>query len=180
MNAFDVFKPAPYLEEIQDQVLVKKNYRYWRLRTFYSMYIGYALYYFTRSRFVYAMPAMQIELGMSKVQLGMLCSILSLAYGVSKFLSGILGDKSNPRYFMSIGLILTGVFNLLFGMSSFFWAFALFLGVEWLVSGVGMARLRKITDALVFSKREGEMVDNLEHLPQYWGRPHSDFSGSLR
>lgn len=144
MNAFDVFKPAPYLEEIQDQVLVKKNYRYWRLRTFYSMYIGYALYYFTRSSFVYAMPAMQIELGMSKVQLGMLCSILSLAYGVSKFLSGILGDKSNPRYFMSIGLILTGVFNLLFGMSSFFWAFALFWGLNGWFQGWGWPGCAKL------------------------------------
>jgi len=120
MSMLDFFKPAPYIEEIQDQSLVKKNYKYWRFRTFYAMYFGYAFYYFTRKSFVFAMPAMQAELGLGKFELGLLGSVLSITYGVSKFLSGILGDKSNPRYFMSIGLILTGIFNILFGMSSMF------------------------------------------------------------
>src|SRR3989344_8979771 len=128
MNVLDFLRPAPCREEIQDADVVKKNYKYWRLRTFYAMYVGYAFYYFTRKSFTFAIPAMQMELGLSKFELGLLGSILSLTYGISKFLSGILGDKSNPRYFMSIGLILTGLFNCLFGMSSMFWAFAVFWG----------------------------------------------------
>ena len=140
----DFLKPAPYVDEIQDEALVKKNYRYWRLRTFFSMYVGYALFYFTRKSFVYAMPSMQEDLGLSKFELGLLCSILSITYGVSKFLSGILGDKSNPRYFMSIGLILTGIFNFLFGMSSFFWAFALFWGLNGWFQGWGWPGCAKL------------------------------------
>lgn len=144
MNVFDIFKPAPYLEEIQDQSLVNKNYKYWRLRTFYAMYIGYAFYYFTRKSFVFAMPAMQMELGLSKFELGLLGSILSIVYGVSKFLSGILGDRSNPRYFMSVGLILTGIFNLCFGMSSVFWAFAVFWGLNGWFQGWGWPGCAKL------------------------------------
>jgi OPA family sugar phosphate sensor protein UhpC-like MFS transporter len=83
------------------------------------------------------MPAMQSELGLGKFELGLLGSLLYITYGASKFLSGILADRSNPRYFMSIGLILTGIFNFLFGMSSCFWAFAVFWGLNGIFQGWG-------------------------------------------
>ncbi len=144
MNVLSLFKPAPVISEIGDPELVKKNYKYWRIRTFYAMWLGYALFYFTRKSFTFAMPIMQSELGMGKFELGLLGSILYISYGASKFLSGILGDKSNPRYFMSIGLILTGLCNLLFGMSSFFGAFALFWGLNGWFQGWGWPGCAKL------------------------------------
>ncbi len=144
MDLLNLFKPAPYIEEIEDPSHVNKNYKYWRLRTFYSMYIGYALYYFTRKSFIFAIPALQSDLGLSKFELGLLGSILSLTYGVSKFISGIMGDRSNPRYFMSVGLILTGIFNLCFGASSVFWAFALFWGLNGWFQGWGWPGCAKL------------------------------------
>lgn len=144
MSVLNFLKPAPYREEIRDPELVKKSYQYWRLRTFYAMYLGYAFYYFTRKSFTFAMPAMQAELGLGKFELGILASTLSLTYGASKFLSGILGDKSNPRYFMAIGLILTGVFNLLFGMSTALWAFAICWGINGWFQGWGWPGCAKL------------------------------------
>src|SRR5579863_8560334 len=137
-------RAAPTVQEIQDSSIVSKTYKYWRLRVFLGMYIGYAFYYFTRKSFTFAMPALQIELGLSKFELGLLGSILSLSYGASKFISGILGDKSNPRYFMSIGLILTGLFNLFFGMSSTLWVFALFWGLNGWFQGWGWPGCAKL------------------------------------
>jgi OPA family sugar phosphate sensor protein UhpC-like MFS transporter len=52
-------------------------------------------------------------------------------------LSGVLADKSNPRYFMAIGLILTGVFNICFGMTSSIAFFALFWGLNGCFQGWG-------------------------------------------
>ena len=144
MSVLDFLRPAPYIEEIRDGNLVKKNYKYWRLRTFCAMYVGYALYYLTRKSFTFAFPALQTELGLDKFELGLLGTILSLSYGASKFLSGILGDKSNPRYFMSIGLILTGVFNVLFGLSSAWWAFAIFWGLNGWFQGWGWPGCAKL------------------------------------
>ncbi len=144
MSVLDFLRPAPYVEEIQDEDLVKKNYKYWRLRTFYAMYVGYALYYLTRKSVTFALPALQGDLGLDKFELGLLGTILSLLYGASKFLSGILGDKSNPRYFMSIGLILTGVFNILFGFSSAWWAFAIFWGLNGWFQGWGWPGCAKL------------------------------------
>lgn len=144
MAFLNFLRPAPYLSEIQDKAIVKQQYRYWRIRTFYAMYIGYALFYFTRKSFTFAMPALQSTLGMTKTELGMIASILSLSYGISKFLSGILGDKSNPRYFMAIGLILTGVFNILFGLSSSWWLFAVLWGLNGWFQGWGWPGCAKL------------------------------------
>lgn len=130
-------RPAPHLKEIEDQDEIKKEYKYWRIRIFYSMFVGYALYYFTRKSFTFVMPALIHDLHFDKSELGFLGTVLSLSYGFSKFASGILADKSNSRYFMAIGLILTGVFNILFGLSSSLYWFALFWGLNGWFQGFG-------------------------------------------
>ncbi|MBM3208603.1 MAG: MFS transporter [Chlamydiae bacterium] len=137
MSVLDFLKPAPHKSEIEDPEVVKKEYKYWRFRVFYGMYIGYVFYYFTRKSFTFAMPALMQDLGFDKSQLGILGSILSITYGLSKFLSGILGDRSNPRYFMAMGLMLTGLFNIFFGMTSSIFFFALFWGLNGVFQGWG-------------------------------------------
>lgn len=132
MSVLNVFKPASPAPEIQDQEMVKERYKYWRWRIFYGMYIGYIFYYFTRKSFTFAMPALMEDLGLQISDLGILGSILSITYGLSKFLSGILADRANARYFMATGLILTGVFNICFGMSSSIVFFSIF----WCLNGI--------------------------------------------
>lgn len=131
MNKLLAFlQPAPHVPEIEDKERVKQEYTYWRIRILYSMFIGYAFYYFTRKSFPYAMPGLIADLGLDKSQLGILGSILSITYGVSKFASGVLGDRINPRYMMALGLMLTGVFNICFGFSSSLFFLALFWGLN--------------------------------------------------
>ncbi len=76
------------------------------------------------------MPYLALDLGYTKAELGLLGSILYVTYGISKFYSGAISDRSNPRYFMAIGLIMTGVCNIGFGLSSHFWLFAFFWGLN--------------------------------------------------
>lgn len=134
---FQLFKPAPHAAENQNQEEVKKEYRYWRLRILYSMFIGYAFYYFTRKSFTFAMPGLIDDLHFDKGQLGLLGSVLYITYGISKFASGIISDRSNPRFFMAFGLMMTGVFNICFGMSSSLLMFALFWGLNGWFQGFG-------------------------------------------
>lgn len=134
---FTLFHVPPPAPEITDPERVKQEYRYWRWRIFYSMFIGYAFYYFTRKSFTFAMPGMINELGFDKGDLGILATIMAVTYGLSKFLSGIFGDRSNARYFMAIGLMLTGVFNIFFGLSSTLTAFAIFWGLNGWFQGFG-------------------------------------------
>lgn len=135
--ALDFFKPAPHAKQISDEKAINSSYRYWRFRIFYSMYVGYAFFYFTRKSYTFAMPAMMTELGLTKASLGVLASVLYFTYGISKFVSGVLSDKSNPRLIMSIGLILTGVFNIFFGFSSSLFCLALFWGLNGWFQGWG-------------------------------------------
>lgn len=134
---FKLFEPAPFLPEIQDREQVKKLYHYWRIRILYSMFIGYAFYYFTRKSFTFAMPGIISELGFDKSQLGILASIFSITYGLSKFASGIISDRSNSRYFMSIGLMITGIINILFGFSSSLILFSILWGLNGWFQGFG-------------------------------------------
>lgn len=143
MNFWNFLKPVPFADKIQDEQLVKKEYKYWRLRTFYGMYIGYAFYYFTRKSFTFAIPSM-LEEGFTLSELGILSSVLSITYGISKFASGVIGDRSNPRYFMAFGLMLTGIFNICFGLSTAWSLLALFWGLNAWFQGWGWPGCAKL------------------------------------
>lgn len=83
------------------------------------------------------MPTMIVDLGLDTGQLGIVLSAFALSYGASKFLSGILADRANARYFLPIGLIATGICNILFGMSSSVYLFALMWGLNAWFQGFG-------------------------------------------
>lgn len=155
MGLIDFFRPAPTIPEIQDEGVVAKKYKYWRWRIFSGMYIGYVFYYFTRNSYTSIMALLMKDMGFTKSDLGILASIMALTYGLSKFLSGILADKSNPRVFMSIGLILTGVFNILFGCSSSILWFAIFWGCTGWFQGWGWPPCAKLLTHWYSQKERG-------------------------
>ncbi|UJZ94950.1 MFS transporter [Photobacterium damselae subsp. damselae] len=103
---------------IEDKTEIDQKYHYWRFHIMVSMYIGYAGFYFSRKTFNYAMPAMMADLGLDKADIGLIGTLFYITYGCSKFFSGIISDRSNPRYFMGLGLIATGIINIVFGLSS--------------------------------------------------------------
>lgn len=131
------FRPAPHAARITDPEKIDQQYKYWRWRIFYSIFVGYTLFYFTRKSFTFAMPGLMDDLGYKASDLGFLGSMLYITYGISKFVSGVMSDRANPRYFMAIGLILTGLLNVLFGLSSSFLLFAVFWGLNGWFQGWG-------------------------------------------
>lgn len=107
------------------------KYRNWRVRIFTSIFTGYASFYLTRNSFTYVAPVMREALGFSLEQLGIIMSVFPLAYGFSKLLAGILSDRFSTRIFMSVGLAITGVINILFGFQTSLYAFI----ALWLANG---------------------------------------------
>ncbi len=138
-GGFSFMKAQPAAAHpLTDSAEIEKSYAYWRVRTMMGMFVGYAVFYFCRKNLSAATPALIADLGYSKTQIGTIWSCLYLTYGVSKMFNGVLGDRANPRYFMAIGLLLSAVTNILFGMSSslamlgFFWALnGWFQGMGW-------------------------------------------------
>src|SRR4051812_12315823 len=103
---------------ITERAEVDRLYRYWRLRVMYSMMTGYALFYFTRKNISMAAKAITDEFHLSNTQWGFVLSVSTIMYAFSKFGSGLLGDRVNPRWLMSLGLLLSAAVNLFFGFGA--------------------------------------------------------------
>jgi len=75
---------------------------------FAGIFLGYAAYYLVRNNLALAIPDILVEHPeYSYEQLGRALTGLSIAYGVSKFLMGSVSDRSNPKYFLPLGLLLS-------------------------------------------------------------------------
>lgn len=90
---------------------LKKKYTYWQWRTLIVLMIGYILYYFVRKNFSAAIPAMEAELGITKLQLGTFLTINGIVYGLSRFANGFLADRLSRKKLMATGLALSAMLN---------------------------------------------------------------------
>lgn len=104
--------PAPRIESSRTDA----EYRKLRWQVFAGVFIGYAAYYLIRKNFSLAIPYLIDEYGFSKADLGTVAVALSLAYGFSKFIMGNVSDRSNPKYFITIGLLGSAIISLIFGL----------------------------------------------------------------
>lgn len=92
-----------------------KLFKYWQTRTIIATMIGYAVFYFVRKNFSFAIPGLTAEYGITKTSFGIIMTLVTIVYGVSRFLNGVLADRMNARYHMSIGLLLCAIANFAFG-----------------------------------------------------------------
>ncbi|NWG14745.1 MAG: MFS transporter [Acidobacteria bacterium] len=104
---FGPLKPAPHVDRLPPE-MIDPVYRRLRRRVFIGIFTGYAAYYLVRNNLALAIPdILQEHPEYSKAALGMGLTGLSIAYGLSKFLMGSVSDKSNPKYFLPLGLLLS-------------------------------------------------------------------------
>jgi OPA family glycerol-3-phosphate transporter-like MFS transporter len=97
---------------------VRRFYPWYRWRALEATFLGYAMYYLVRNNISVVTLEMQDSLGYSKAMLGRIVAVTALSYGLSKFLMGAVSDRSDPRKFMAIGLLLSAFCNFAFGASS--------------------------------------------------------------
>lgn len=113
---FAFLNPAPEVPRLPAD-RTDAEYRRLRLRVFLGIFIGYAGYYLVRKNFSLAVPDILREHPeYTKAQLGGAMTALSVAYGFSKFLMGSVSDRSNPRYFLPLGLALSSGILLVCGL----------------------------------------------------------------
>lgn len=112
---FKFLKASPPAQRIEES-RIDSEYRRLRWQVFTGVFIGYAAYYLIRKNFSLAIPYLIDEYGFSKAELGTVGVALSLAYGISKFVMGNVSDRSNPKYFITIGLLGSAVISLIFGL----------------------------------------------------------------
>src|SRR5881396_1631136 len=85
-----------------------RAYRRHRRSAYVGIFAGYAGYYLVRNTLALAIPDILKEFPQhSKADLGWALTGTSIAYGISKFLMGSVSDRSNPKYFLPLGLLLS-------------------------------------------------------------------------
>ena len=133
-----LLKPAPHIPRLpNDQV--RKLYPRLRWQILESTFIGYAIFYLVRNNLPVVSREIAQSLHYTKGQVGDLLAITAITYGFGKFLMGAWSDRSNPRYFMPLGLLLTALCNFAFaGVSNY--PMHLFLwGLNGLAQSMGWA-----------------------------------------
>jgi len=120
---FGFFKSGSEQPAIKNKQQVDSTYKQLRYQILFSLYIGYAGYYFTRKSFNYVMPALINDFGLDISDIGFIGTLFYVVYGFSKFFSGFIADNANPRYFMGVGLIITDVINIFCGLSDSIFVF---------------------------------------------------------
>lgn len=114
--------PGPKVPEEK----VEHVFRRLRLQVFMGIFIGYAGFYLIRNNIASIAPLLMDDTGIDKVGVGIIANAVLFAYGLSKFFSAMISDRSNARYFLVIGLALSACTNLVVAF------------VPWVTASVGI------------------------------------------
>jgi sugar phosphate permease len=131
------FAPPPAVLPLTDTAEVDRLYRYWRVRVMYAMTTGYALFYLVRKNISMAAKPIADEFGFTNTQWGLVLSAATVVYALSKFFSGIIGDRVNSRLLMATALLLSALTNVFFGFGASLSAFVLLWTLNHLFQGAG-------------------------------------------
>lgn len=126
-------RPKPPIKPLPEN-RVDETFNKHRWRVFLGIFIGYAAYYLVRKNFSLIMPDL-IEQGYTKSELGWVLSAISIAYGISKFVMGSVSDRSNPKIFLSLGLILSATTMILMGWIPVFTSSAVIMFIMLFLNG---------------------------------------------
>lgn len=130
-------RPAPAAPLLMDPARRERLYRAWQWRIFLSVTIGYGLFYTTRMPLSVAKKPLLDSGLLSAAQLGQVGSALLASYAVGKAVNGFLGDRIHLQRFFLLGLTLSALTNLLFGVSSSFLLFVWLWGINGWFQSVG-------------------------------------------
>ena len=101
-----------FLHKIRDKI--KNN-------TFWNIWSSYATYYFGKVNLGIVVPALlSTYQDLSLMNVGLMSSCFFFAYAFGQFLHGQLSERYNPFIYISIGLIGSGIVNLVLGFSAGF------------------------------------------------------------
>ena len=133
-----LLRPAPHIARLPEDE-VREQYPRFRWRILESTFIGYATFYVVRNNLPVVSKEMGQALHYSKSQIGDLLAMTAISYGIGKFLLGAWSDRSNPRYFMPAGLLLTALCNFAFGAASTYSVHLALWTLNGLAQGMGWA-----------------------------------------
>ncbi len=124
-------------KELVSEENIVSHYNKMRWRALFGIFIGYAAYYILRNNFLLSSPELISEFGFTKQDIGFISGAMLIVYGFSKGIMSALADKSNPKYFMIFGLLMSALVNLMMGFGTSFWIFFFLCILNGIFQGMG-------------------------------------------
>ena len=109
-NSGAVWRCAPKIR-LQSVLNMNPAFTTAKRRMLLATMFCYLFYYTGRQTFGFAIPGIEEELGLSKVELGWASAGLLWAYAIGQAINGQLGDRYGGRRLMSLGAILSSILN---------------------------------------------------------------------
>jgi sugar phosphate permease len=114
-----------------------------RRRVFAWLYVTYGAFYLCRANLSPAKSTLERSVGLNKAHQGYLDFLFKAGYAAGQWIGGQLGDRYGGRLMVAVGAIGGAVMCAAFGLSSAFWAFALFWVLNGVVQSVGWPGITK-------------------------------------
>ncbi len=160
---FAFLKAPPDAAPISDKRELDARYRYWRRHILLTIWLGYALFYFTRKSFNAAVPEILASNVLTRSDIGLAGhAVLYHLRTVEIFLWYRQRPLRRPLFYGA------GAYRHRGGEYSvrFFFltmGFRAAVGAECLLPGLGLAGLRPTADGLVFADRARRLVGAMEY-----------------
>ena len=97
-------------------------------RVWLACFISYAAAYVARLNISAALGSLIENLGLTDAQGGLFQTVFALVYAVGQLVNGSIVDRISARRYITAGLLLSGVCNLLFGLARSYWALVIIWG----------------------------------------------------
>jgi len=146
---------------------IKKLADYKSIRLLFIIcWITYFSTYFGRLNFLASMGNMIVKESFTKSQLGLVAATFFFAYGIGQFISGILGDKINPKMLVFTGVAGSAAINFMMGISTSYRIMTLLWFVNGLMQSLTWSPIsRLVTDRLTGKKCFKFFVDLSTTVP---------------
>ena len=135
----------------------RTRFRRWQRRVFAIAWLSYASFYLCRVNLAVALPSIRIDLGWTARSAGLIASISLWVYALGQLINGTLGQRSNARWFVGLGMLVSALCNLAFGSSSALWLMALIWGLNGWAQSMGWGAIMKTIAAWFSSEQRGRI-----------------------
>ena len=136
---FNFWATGPDVPVTKSKDEVDTEFKKKRSSVLWSVVFGYGIFYIGRLTISVAKKPMMDAGILDATQLGIIGSLLFYTYAFGKLTNGFLADRANISKFMSTGLAVSAVVNLLFGFSEVFVVFAILWAINGWFQSMGSA-----------------------------------------
>lgn len=120
-------------------------------------YLAYFAYYFTRKHLGITTNAL-IDSGYSESLIAAAQTGYGICYAIGQFMSGALGDRIGPRIAICVGMILSGVASLAFGIFPFMGVLVIAMTLNGLFQSTGWSNTCKLVASWVSHHKRGRVM----------------------